>query len=176
MQTNKQQFNLFLERSPKSDRYNDLPVNDPIPSFCEISFDGEITISEMLSSPIFNKSSQGNESIFKRYLQSVIPNTHWIDFNDVLNEIYKFHADYLLSNRLKHTFFNERIFINLSYVGIPLEQRNIQFHTVKFQVFDEDDFNTSFSVRSFIASNIKELLDLLKKEKQIELHKKSIFC
>lgn len=176
MQTAKQSFNAFLQSTNKSYRYNDKWINDPIPLFCEIKFDGEITISEMLSSPIFNKSSQGNESIFKRYLQSVIPNTHWIDFDDVLKEIYKFHADYLTSNRLKHTFFNERIFINLSYVGIPLEQRNIQFHTVHFNVFDEDDFDTSFSVRSFIASNIKELLNLLKKEKQIELHKKSIFC
>lgn len=176
MQTPQTAIKRFLEKSAKSYRYNDLSVNNPTTSFCEIKFDGEVTISEMLSNPIFNQSSQGNESIFKRYLQSVIPNTHWIDFDDVLKEIYKFHADYLTSNRLKHTFFNERIFINLSYVGIPLEQRNIQFHTVKFEVFDEDEFETSFSVRSFIASNIKELLDLLKKEKQIELHKKSIFC
>ncbi len=175
MQTHKQQFKLFLESSAKSYRYNDLPVNDPTPSFCEIYFDGQITISEMLSSPIFNKSSHGNESIFERYLQSLIPDTHWLDFDNLLKEIYKFHADYLLSNRKKHTFFNERIFINLRWVGIPLEQRHIQFNTVNFNVFDEDEFDTSFSVRSFIATNIKDLLCLLKKEKQIELHKDNIF-
>lgn len=175
MQTNKQQFNDFLAKSPKSYRYNDLPVNDPIPSFCEISFDGEITISEMLSNPIFNKSSQGNESIFESYLQLLIPDTHWLDFNDVLKEIYKFHADYLTSN-MKHTFFNERIFINMRYVGVPLEQRNIQFHTVNFNVFDEDEFETSFSVRSFIVNNIKDLLKLTKLDKQTQLGICHCFC
>jgi hypothetical protein len=171
----KQSFNAFLQSTNKSYRYNDKWINDPIPLFCEIKFDGEITIHDMLSNPIFSESSQGNYSIFRRFLEDILPDMDFHDFANILKEMYIFRADYLLSNRVQHTIFNERIFVNMKHIGEKPEKPNITFHTVKFEVFDEDNYETSFSIRSCVIFKIKELFEITKQNTQIQCQLKSIF-
>jgi hypothetical protein len=172
----KQSFNAFLQSTNKSYRYNDKWINDPIPLFCEIKFDGEITIHDMLSNPIFSESSQGNYSIFRRFLEDILPDMDFHDFANILKEMYIFRADYLLSNRVKHTIFNERIFVNMKRIGEKPEKPNITFHTVKFEVFDEDNYETSFSIRSCVVFKIKELFEITKLQTQIQHNLSSVFA
>ena len=164
----KQSFNAFLQSTNKSYKYNDKWINDPIPLFCKIKFDGEITIHDMLSNPIFSQPTQGNHSIFRRFLEDILPDMDFHDFEHILKEMYIFHADYLLSNRVRYTIFNERIFVNMKRIGEKPEKSNIIFHTVKFEVFDEDNYETSFSIRSFIVKKLKELFEITKLQTQIE--------
>ena len=171
----KQSFNAFLQSTNKSYRYNDKWINDQIPLFCEIKFDGEITIHDMLSNPIFSHPSQGNHSIFRRFLEDILPDMDFHDFANILKEMYIFRADYLLSNRVQHTIFNERIFVNMKHIGEKPEKPNITFHTVKFEVFDEDNYETSFSIRSCVIFKIKELFEITKQNTQIQCQLKSIF-
>lgn len=176
MQTAKQSFNAFLQSTNKSYRYNDKWINDPIPLFCEIKFDGEITIHDMLSNPIFSQPTEGNHSIFRRFLEDILPDMDFHDFANILKEMYIFHADYLLSNRVKHTIFNERIFVNMKRIGEKPEKPNITFHTIKFEVFDEDNYETSFSIRSCVVCKIKELFEITKLQTKIQYRLSSVFA
>lgn len=176
MQTAKQSFNAFLQSTNKSYRYNDKWINDPIPLLCEIKFDGEITIHDMLSNPIFSQPTEGNHSIFRRFLEDILPDMDFHDFANIIKEMYIFHADYLLSNRVQDTIFNERIFVNMKHIREKPEKENITFSTVKFEVFDEDDYETSFSIRSCVVFKIKELLEITKLQTQIEYKLSSVFA
>ena len=176
MQTAKQSFNAFLQSTNKSYRYNDKWINDPIPLFCEIKFDGEITIHDMLSNPIFSQPTQGNHSIFRRFLEDILPDMDFHDFEHILREMYIFRADYLLSNQVKHTIFNERIFVNMKHIGEKPEKSNIIFKTVKFEVFDEDNYETSFSIRSCVVNKLKELFEITKLQTKIQYRLGSVFA
>ena len=172
----KQSFNAFLQSTNKSYRYNDKWINDPIPLFCEIKFDGEITIHDMLSNPIFSQPTQGNHSIFRRFLEDILPDMDFHDFHNIMKEMCAFSNGYVLYNKEKYRLFSERIFVNMKYIDSKPTKPNITFETVKFEVFDEDNYETSFSIRSCVVFKIKELFEITKLQTQIEHKLSSVFA
>lgn len=176
MQNIRQSFNAFLQSTDKSYRYNDSWINNPIPVFREIKFDGVITFFDMLKNPIFSESSQGNDSIFRRFLENLLPDMDFHDFHNIMKEMCAFSNGYVLYNKEKYQLFSERIFVNMKYIGSNPTKANITFETVNFEVFDEDNYETSFSIRTSIVNKLKELLEITKLQTQIEHKLSSVFA
>jgi len=184
MTNEKKDFVDFLSKSEKSYTFNPSPLTHDFKGMQTITFDGCFTISEMISNPIFTSTSGGNHSIFVRILEDIIPNYKWYDYDMLLEVMSPYHTEFLISNRRK--FFSERIFVNCN-LGIdncykngrtPLFKKNtldIQFDSVSFRVFDEDEHDTTFSFRELVPCRFNEMLSIARKMKQNEYALNDVF-
>jgi len=184
MTNEKKDFIEFLSKSEKSYTFNPSPITYDFKGMQTITFDGCFTISEMISNPIFTSKFGGNESIFVRILEDIIPDYSWLDHKDLLEVIHPYHTEFLVSNHRK--FFSERIFVD-SNLGIddcykngrtPLFKKNtldIQFGSVKFRVFDEDERDTTFTFRNIVPCRFNEILSIARKMKQNEYALNEVF-
>ncbi len=176
MTNEKKDFIEFLSKSEKSYTFNPYPITHDFKGMQTITFDGCFTISEMISNPIFTSNFGGNHSIFVRILEDIIPNYTWLDHKDLIEVMSPYHTEFLVSNHRK--FFSERIFVNYNYKGYIYDKINtldIQFNSVKFRVFDEDEYDTTFSFRQLVPCRFNEILSIARKMKQNEYALNEVF-
>jgi len=184
MTNEKKDFIEFLSKSEKSYTFNPSPITYDFKGMQTITFDGCFTISEMISNPIFTSNFGGNESIFVRILEDIIPDYSWLDHKDLLEVIHPYHTEFLVSNHRK--FFSERIFVDRNLAiddcykngRAPLFKKNtltIQFDSVKFRVFDEDECDTTFTFRKLVPCRFNEILSIARKIKQNEYALNEVF-
>jgi hypothetical protein len=198
MTNEKKDFIEFLSKSEKSYTFNPSPITHDFKGMKTITFDGCFTISEMISNPIFTSNFGGNHSVFVRILEDIIPNYSWLDHKDLIEVMSPYHTEFLVSNHRK--FFSERIFVNCNENGYTyykgnsfsktmrestgnrrkqfydrLKTLDIQFDSVKFRVFDEDEYDTTFSFRQLVPCRFNEILSIARKMKQNEYALNEVF-